>query len=92
MSLKMLARELSAQKQSFLAALVMTPGWRVVKEDLFADAVRQAQSDMVQIDPDAPDYERKVGAAQRYAKAISDVTQVLIRSVETHVSAVNDSD
>jgi hypothetical protein len=87
MAIGMLSRNLGPQKQSALAALAASYGWKVIKEDLFADAVRQAQNDMVGIDPDDPNYEKKVASAQRYAKSISDVTQVLIRSIEVHAGA-----
>lgn len=87
MAIGMLSRNLGPQKQSALAALTASYGWKVIKEDLFADAVSQAQSDMVQINPDDPNYERRVAAAQQYAKSISDVTQVLIRSIEVHANA-----
>ena len=88
----MLARDLGPQKQSALAALAASYGWKVVKEDLFADALRQAQNDMIKIDPDDPNYERKIASAQQYAKCLSDVTQVLIRSIEVHTGAFAEND
>jgi hypothetical protein len=87
--LKMLAREtLSPEEQGALAALVQHPGWRVVTKKLVPEINRQAQQAMIDVREEDPDFEKKVKAAQITARAISEVTQVLLRSIDVHSEAV----
>jgi hypothetical protein len=93
MPIKMLSREtLSVAKQAALAALQKHPGWKVLKEDLLADAVRQASNDLLDVDTSKDTDGSRVRAAHATAKLAQDFANALVRSVEVHASAANEKE
>jgi hypothetical protein len=89
MSMKMLCREsLSPAKQQVLDNLIQTPAWKIIRE-LLQDCTRQALNECISIRTEDPDYERKVSSAQRHARAVSEVVESLIRSIDVHAESVS---
>lgn len=84
---KILGADLSLAEKTWLAHTVTTPGWQVVIK-LANEAGFRAVQDISKLDPEGPDYERKVVERGRRARNINEAFDLLFRSLYAHKDSV----
>lgn len=78
---------LTPGKKAALASLVQQPGWAVV-EELFFDAVKRANDDLVKLDPESTNYEQVLKARQMKARERNEFSLLVLSSVDWHIKSL----
>ena len=84
---KILMLDLNPMKKAMLLQTSQTPGFQVVIE-MANEAALQATKDISKLDPEGPDYERKVVERGRRARNISEGFDLLFRSIFAHADSL----
>ena len=84
---ELLMPNLNAAKKALLLQTSYTPGFQVVVE-MANEAALQATKDISKLDPEGPDYERKVVERGRRARNISEGFDLLFKSIFAHADSL----
>ena len=84
---RILREKLDIGKKTMLLQTSMTPGFQVLVE-MANEAALRATQDISKLDPEGPDYERKVVERGRRARNISEGFDLLFKSVFAHVDSI----
>jgi len=84
---EVLMPNLSLPKKAMLLQTSSTPGFQVVVE-MANEAVLQISRDISKLDPEGPDYERKVVERGRRARNISEGFDLLFMSIFAHADSL----
>ena len=84
---QMLMPDMSPAKKAMLVQTAMTPGFKVIIE-MANEAALRATQDISRLDPEGPDYERKVVERGRRARNINEGFDLLFASVYGHVDSI----
>lgn len=83
----LLANELNDVDRSYLENLTHHEGYKVLVR-LLNDQCAQANADVIKVDPESPDYEKKLAERQRKARFMSEFCTNVLSSVDSHVYAI----
>ena len=86
-TLQILMPNLDIGKKTLLLQTSMTPGFQVII-DMANEAALRATKDISKLDPEGPDYERKVVERGRRARNISEWFDLLFKSVFGHTDSL----
>lgn len=88
---KILIPDLPSHKKAMLLRLVLDPGWKVV-EEIANEACLAFTQDIIKLDPEVEDYERKQQVRTLRARNAVEFSEQLFRSITEHARAVREAD
>lgn len=83
----LLAEELSVGERLMLGQMTHHGGYGVLRKLMDAICDR-ATKDLIRLDPENPEYERKVGVRTQRARDVNETCSDLLKSIKYHVEAV----
>lgn len=87
----LLADELTQMERVLLSRIVHDPGFKVLQK-LFDSACTRATEDIVKLNPEELDYERRVAERQRKARSVHWFSELVRKSVIYHVDRIKTQD
>ena len=84
---RILMENMDVVKKTLLLQVSMTPGFKVIVE-MANEAALRATQDISKLDPEGPDYERKIVERGRRARNISEGFDLLFKSVFAHADSI----
>lgn len=88
---KMLCYNLTLDEKVYLANLVAHPGFRVLQR-MMEEACKNAEAEVIRLNPEEDGYEKKLKARQLTARAMADFCTSLIKSFNVHTTAAVEED